>query len=250
LKVAGPPNFSVANGVQTFLALPVTAGKAIDTVSVANASMLEGREQFLANLAGMTNEATISNSEGNGSITDIVAALCLVIHDVKVYEARSVTMNVKPADMSAFPIFVNHITFDDTADSRASATLGFPRRSDTLSLRGWQAAGSTLSIIVPITADEIDEPSRTRRRQFSATTKAARSPLRSTADSQGGPPVRDGRRQQRDVRSMLGEDGAVRATLMTVNDATDYAKTTPSDDPTLSTPNLTFVSVETQTWSQ
>ncbi len=86
----------MTKGTLIFLASPGTADTKAVTVSVANASVLEGCEHRIANSAGVTNRATISNAKGNGTITDNDTAPSLVIDDVTVDETRS-----KPAKSSA-----------------------------------------------------------------------------------------------------------------------------------------------------
>src|SRR5207253_827917 len=124
------------------------------TVPVVGDTLDEADETFAVNLTAPTN-ATVTDAQGVGTITDDDAPAALSINDVTVAEGNtgttsaSFTVTLAPASSQA--VTVHYATADGTATQPADYTT----TSGDLTF----APGETTKpVVVPVKGDTIDEP--------------------------------------------------------------------------------------------
>jgi hypothetical protein len=128
-------------------------------VSVAvNGDLLdEANETFVVNLASPVN-ATVSDAQGLGTITDDDAPAALSVSDVTVTEGNAGTVNavftVTLTPASGLTVGVDFATANGTATSGAD----YSTTSGTLS---FAPGATTQSVTVTVTGDVLDEPDET-----------------------------------------------------------------------------------------
>ncbi|MBI5930067.1 MAG: hypothetical protein HY862_12215 [Chloroflexi bacterium] len=126
------------------------------TVVVNGDTIDEGAsEQFFVNLSGATN-ATISDGQGVGTITDDDSAPVISIDDVTITEGNSGTVNaiftVSLSNGSASVVTVDYITANDTATAPSDFTT---LASNTLTFNPGGTLTQTVTVVV--NGDTIDE---------------------------------------------------------------------------------------------
>jgi hypothetical protein len=173
-----PADFTSVSGTLTFN--PGVLSQAIN-VPVLGDTLDEASESFTVNLSNATN-ASISDNQGSGSITDNDAAPTLAISNVTVTEGDSGTTNatfaVSLSAPSGLTITVNYAT----ANSSATQPSDYLSRSGTLT---FPAGTTSLPIDVPVVGDTVGEASETFFVNLSNASNA------SIADSQGVATIND-----------------------------------------------------------
>ncbi len=149
-----PGDYTANSNTLTFA--PGETTKTI-TVLVQGDLLDEVNETFFVNLSSATN-ATISDSQGQGTITDDDATPTLAINDVTVTEGNAGSVNatftVTLSAASGQSVTVNYAT----ANSTAVAPGDYTSTSGTLTF----AAGETSkTIVVPVLGDTLDEAEET-----------------------------------------------------------------------------------------
>jgi hypothetical protein len=123
------------------------------TVNITDDALLEGSEQFFANLANPTNGVTLADAQGVGIINDNDAA-SLAINDVTVSEADgTATFTVALTGDVQGGLSVDYATGDDSAVAGSDYTAA----SGTLNFTG--TGGETQTFTVNITDDALLEGS-------------------------------------------------------------------------------------------
>ncbi len=148
--------------------LTFNAGETTKTINVpiTNDSFYESNETFFIGLANATN-ATLSDSQGQGTITDNDTAPSLTINDVTVSEAAgnaSFTVTLSPS--SGQTVTVQYAT----ANGTAVVTDDYTAASGTLT---FLAGETSKPVTVPIINDTRDESDETFVVSLSAVTNAA-----------------------------------------------------------------------------
>lgn len=142
---AAGPDYTAASGTLTFLAAETT--KTI-TVATTNDTILEGAETVLVNLSGATGGATISDSQGIGTINDdeIETPPSFAINDATAVEGSAMVFTVTKTGTTISSFSVNYATFTGTA-------LGtdFTAKSGTLTF----APGETTKTVSVSTVPDI-----------------------------------------------------------------------------------------------
>ena len=158
-------NYATSNGTAvagsdytaTGSTLTIQAGSETGTITVPilNDAVSEPAETFTVTLNSPTN-ATISDDEGVGTITDNDALPSLRINDVIVMEASGAraVFTVTLSAVSGQVVTVDYATSDGTAVAGSDYTA----TSSTLTI---QAGSPTGTIRVPILNDALDEPDET-----------------------------------------------------------------------------------------
>lgn len=169
-------DYTAKSGTLTFAAGEVT--KTI-SVSTTNDSIYENTENFLVNLSGATNGATIADSQGIGGINDNDTAPSFSVNNASRIESQgSITFTVTKTGSTALTHNVNYATAPNTA-----STGDYSSRSGTLSFTSGQ---TSKTVSVPITDDIIQESSETFYLNLSASTNSA-----TISDSQGVGTIHD-----------------------------------------------------------
>jgi Calx-beta domain-containing protein len=162
---AASGDYTATSGTLTFA--PGTTSHSI-TVAVLGDVVNEATETFFLNLTLPTN-ATISDAQGQGTITDNDAAPTLSINDIGVTEGNAGTTNavftVSMTSASSQPVTVNFTTANGTATAGADYTAA----SGTLTF----APGTTTQLItVPVLGDTLFEGNETFQITLSGATVA------------------------------------------------------------------------------
>ena len=148
-----PLDYLGTNGTLNFA--PGETSKQV-TVLVNGDLLDEGNETFLLNLTNPSN-ATISDGQGLGTITNDDGAPGLSVNDVTVTEGDSGTQNatftVTLAPTSGQNVSVNYAT----ADGTATAPADYAATSGTLTFAPGQATKTVTVQVVGDTLDELDE---------------------------------------------------------------------------------------------
>ncbi|OGQ22820.1 MAG: hypothetical protein A3I05_08160 [Deltaproteobacteria bacterium RIFCSPLOWO2_02_FULL_44_10] len=143
-------DYTATSGTLTF-----TAGQTTKTVDVSTASdsTTEGDETFVINLSNVNANATISDSQGTGTITDSGSIPTISIDNVSATEGNTFQFTVSLNHASIQTITVDYATANETASSSSDYTA----TSGTVTF----AALETSKTISVTTADdslnEIDE---------------------------------------------------------------------------------------------
>ena len=161
-----PLDYLATNGTLNF-----APGQTSKTVTVlVNGDLLdEGSENFFLNLTNPGN-ATISDGQGLGTITNDDGAPGLSVNDVTVTEGDSGTTNatftVTLAPASGQNVSVNYAT----ADGTATAPADYAATSGTLTFAPGQ---NTKTVTVPVVGDTLDELDETYTLNLSNAVNAA-----------------------------------------------------------------------------
>ena len=161
-----PLDYLATNGTLNF-----APGQTSKTVTVlVNGDLLdEGNETFFLNLTNPAN-ATISDGQGVGTITNDDGAPGLSVNDVTVTEGDSGTKNatftVTLAPASGQNVSVNYAT----ADGTATAPADYAATSGTLTFAPGQ---TTKTVTVPVVGDTLDELDETFTLNLSNAVNAA-----------------------------------------------------------------------------
>ncbi|WP_283215005.1 Calx-beta domain-containing protein, partial [Methylobacterium trifolii] len=158
-------DYTATSGTLTFA--PGTTSRTI-TVLANGDTVFEPNESFLVNLSGATN-ATITDTQGVGTITNDDPAPTIAISDVTVSEAAgTATFTITRTGATEVPITVNYATADGTAIAGSDYTA----TSGTLTFAPSQAATVTQTVTVAITNDGVFEGSEQFALNFSNATGA------------------------------------------------------------------------------
>ena len=145
-----PADYTSTNGTLTIAAQ--TSSITI-TVPTVNDTIDESNETFTITLTSPQN-ATVSDGQGAGTITDNDGVPTLSIDDVTVPEGTSAVFTVTLSNTSSRQITVRYATSDGTATSPADYTS----TNGTLTIA---AQTSSVTITVPTVNDTIDESNET-----------------------------------------------------------------------------------------
>ena len=138
--------------------LNFAAGQTSKQVTVlVNGDLLdEGNETFLLNLSNPSN-ATISDGQGLGTITNDDGAPGLSVNDVTVTEGDSGTQNAT-FTVTLAPASGQNVSVDyATADGTATAPADYAATSGTLTFAPGQTTKTVTVLVVGDTLDELDE---------------------------------------------------------------------------------------------
>ncbi len=152
----GNPDYTTASGTLTFA--PGVLTQTV-TVLVSGDAVFETDETFFVNLSGPTN-ATITDAQGLGTITDDDAAPTISIDSVTASEADgTVTFTVTLTGATAVPVTVDYATADGTAVSVAGGpgTPDFTADNDTLTFPASALTTQTMTITVTLADDATSE---------------------------------------------------------------------------------------------
>ena len=191
VTATAPSDYATTSGTLTFA--PGTTSQQI-TVPVVGDTTFEAAETFQVNLS-VANNATITDGQGIGTITNDDTAPSLSINDVTVIEGNTGTTNavftVTLTGATALPATVNFATANDTATAGSDHTA----TSGTLTF----AVGTTAQqVTVAVLTDALNEPDETFFVNLSGQTNAI------IADGQG-------------VGTITNDDGAP---TLVINDVT------------------------------
>lgn len=172
-------NYSTANGTASsasdytstpFAVLSFAPGQTAKTVAVPvnGDTTYENDETFFVNLAGAVN-ASVADSQGQGTIVNDDAVPTLSINDVTVTEGNSGTTNanftVTLSAASALTVTVNYGTSSGTATSGSD----FTQTGGTLT---YTAGQITKTVTVPVIGDTTYEPNETYKVSLNNPTNA------------------------------------------------------------------------------
>ncbi len=146
-----PNDYTAASGT-----LSIPAGSATGTilVPIINDIKAEATERFYVNLSSPSANATISDNQGQGNITDNVKAHITINNPTVAEDAGTATFTVTLSLQAADDVTVNYATSNGTATAGSDYTAA----SGTLTI----AAGDTTGTIsVPIMNDTLVEPAET-----------------------------------------------------------------------------------------
>jgi len=212
-----PGDYGAASGTLVF-----TPGETTQTIviGVVADSMDEVDETFLVKLSSPTN-ATISDGQGSGTITDDDAPPTLSIDDVTVTEGTGGTRNavftVSLSQASGKTVTVSYAT----ANGTATAGSDYTSKSGTLTFAPGQA---TRTISVSVKSDSTDEPDETFLVNLSTPTNATildGQGVGTIVDDDGPPSLRIS-----DVTVTEGNSGTANATFtVTLSQASGYTVT-------------------------
>jgi probable HAF family extracellular repeat protein len=239
---AGSDYTAVTNQTVTFN--PGDTSKSV-TVTVSGDTTFESNETFFANLSGETN-ATVSDAQGQGTITNDDAAPSFSINDVTLAEGNtgttSFTFTVAKTGSTALASSVNFATANDTA------TAGQDYTAITSGTLNFAASDTTKTITVTVNGDTTPEGNETFFVNLSGATNAT------ISDNQGQGTISndDATLSISDVTVTEGNSGTVNAVFnvsipfatvntVTVNFATaDGTATTAGNDYNSTSGQLTF----------
>ena len=185
-------NYATANGTATagsdYTAaagtLTFNAGETTKTVSVATTAdtVYENNETVLLNLSAPTNNATISDGQATGTITNNDPAPSFAISDASALAGNNLTFTVTKSGSTAYSHSVNYATANGTAVAGSQYTA----KSGTLAFTSSQ---TSQTITVATIAGGVTSGSKTMVVNLSNATSGA-----TIADSQGigtitAPPV-------------------------------------------------------------
>ncbi len=142
-------DYETQSGTLTF-----APGEKTKTVAISTTgdTLDEASEKYFVNLSSAIN-ATISDSQGLGTITDDDAAPSLSISDVTVTEGKTATFTVNLSAPSGQTVTVKYAT----AASTVTASTDYTTTSGTLTFAAG-ATSQTLSVVIKAdTLDELDE---------------------------------------------------------------------------------------------
>lgn len=140
---AGSGDYTPNSGTLTFA--PSDTSKPI-TVQTTQDSIYENAETVIVNLSNATNGASISDSQGIGTINNNDTAPSFSVDNVTVTEGATVTFTVTKTGATAFSHNISYAT----ANSTASAGTDYTSISGTLTF----AAGETSKTVSVLTADD------------------------------------------------------------------------------------------------
>jgi hypothetical protein len=141
------------------LTIPPNTASAAISVPIVGDSIDEQNEAFFLNLSNATN-AAIGDNQGQGTITDDDAAPSLSINDQpSLAESGVATYTVTLTPASGQPVTVNFGTAngDVTAPAAPAATAPADYEAQTGGLLSFAPGETTKTILVPISADTLDE---------------------------------------------------------------------------------------------
>ncbi len=177
-----PGDYTATSGTLTFPASLAATSTQTFTVALTDDNVYEAAEQFVVNLSNPF-QASFSDSQGIGTITDNDPAPTLAVNDVSVSEgAGNAIFTVTLTGATALPIAVNYVTADGTAVSPGdySATSG------TLTFNPSTATSQTLTIVVPLNNDATNEATEQFALNLSGPTNGA-----TLSDAQGVATITD-----------------------------------------------------------
>ena len=248
---ATAPGDYTASSSSTLTFNPGETSKTV-TVVVNGDTLVEPDETFFVNLSNPTN-ATLADSQGQGTITDNDPAPSLSINDVTVTEGNSGSVNadftLSLSAASGQTVTVNYATADGSATAPGDYTAS---SSSTLTFNPGE---TSKTVTVVVNGDTLVEPDETFFVNLSNPTNAT------LADSQGQGTITDNDPAPslsiNDVTVTEGNSGSVNADFtlslsaasgqtVTVNYATaDGSATAPGDYTASSSSTLTFNPGET-----
>ncbi len=175
-------NYATANGTATSgsdytaksgtLTFPAGTTTQTITVSVIGDTLDEGNETFLVNLSGAVN-ATISDSQGVGTIIDDDPAPSLSINDVSMTEGNSgtktFTFTVTLSAVSGQTVTVNYATANGTATAGTFGSADYIATSGSLT---FSPGTTTHTISVTVRGDTTREANETFFVNLSGATNA------------------------------------------------------------------------------
>ncbi len=175
-------DYTGTSGTPT-LTFPIGSTTQTINVPILGDTLNEANETFFVNLSTPVN-ASIADSQGQGTIIDNDPAPSLAINDVTVTEGNSGSINanftVTLSVASGQAVTVNYVTANGTATAGAdyTGTVGTP----TLT---FPAGSTSRTITVPVLGDTLDEPNETFVVNLSGAVNAT------VADAQGQGTITD-----------------------------------------------------------
>lgn len=136
--------------------LTFSAGQSSKTLTISGVEdgTFESNESFNVKLSSATAGATISDSEGKGTVTNDDAAPSFKINNVAASEGNSLTFTVEKTGSTA----LNHTVYYSTADGTARAGSDYSSRSGSIKV---YAAQSSKVITISTIEDSTVEPNET-----------------------------------------------------------------------------------------
>lgn len=163
-------DYTAASGTLTFTAGQTSKAVAVSTI---NDTVHENNETVLVNLSAPTNGATISTSQGSGTINDNDTAPSFAISDATSTAGSALSFTVTKSGSTALSHSVNYAT----ANGTAIAGTHFTATSGTLT---FTSAQTSQTILVATTSGSVTSGSKSMVVNLSAATSGA-----TIADSQG-----------------------------------------------------------------